>query len=68
MANATVPALTLDTAPDILTVPQYCALTQTGRDHVYRMIRRGDIPAIRIGGAIRIPKTVLLDQLAEVSA
>ncbi len=63
MATATEHALTLDTAPDILTVPQYAEIFQLGKDHVYRLIRRGDIPAIKVGGAIRIPKSRVIDQL-----
>lgn len=56
--------LTLSTAPDFMTVAQFCDLTQSGRDHIYRLVRQGEIPSIRVGNSIRIPKRPLVAETA----
>lgn len=38
-----------------LTVPQVCKATNLSRTTVYRRIRDGSIPAVKIGGNVRIP-------------
>lgn len=68
MPNATDRSLTLDSAPDVLTVPQYCEIFQVSTDHVYRLIRRGDLPVIRLGTAIRISKAKVREQLTGATA
>ncbi len=42
---------------DLLTVDDLRALTQLGRDHVYRLLENGDIKSIRIGRQYRVPRS-----------
>jgi excisionase family DNA binding protein len=35
------------------------------RETVYRLIRSGQLPSVRVGGQLRIPKRVLAQRLAE---
>lgn len=41
---------------DLLTIQQVQARLQINRDRVYAMVRAGEIPSVRIGGGIRIPR------------
>lgn len=45
--------------PDLLTVAQVAQRQQIGRNKVYALANSGVIPAIRIGGAIRVPRGAL---------
>lgn len=54
------PSLTLDTAPDVLTVEQTAALLCIGRNQAYDAIRRGQLYAVRIGRSWRVPKAALV--------
>jgi len=47
----------LSEMPDTLTVQETIQVLRLGRNSVYEGIRRGDIPAIRIGRRLVIPKT-----------
>jgi excisionase family DNA binding protein len=38
------------------TVRQFAELAGLGRNSVYQMISRGELPALRFGGAIRLPR------------
>lgn len=51
--------MTLDDAPDVLTVPEAAALARVGRNALYEAVARGDIYGVRIGRTIRIPKVAL---------
>lgn len=42
---------------DLLTVDDLRALTQLGRDHVYRLLESGEIKSIRIGRQYRVPRS-----------
>jgi excisionase family DNA binding protein len=59
MARAAAPQR-IEDLPDVLTPREFMAFTRTCRDVVYAALRRGDIPAVRIGRQWRIPKTGLL--------
>lgn len=48
-----------------LTVPQVCKATNLSRTTVYRRIRDGSIPAVKIGGNVRIPSNDLERTLQE---
>ena len=48
-----------------LTVPQVCKATNLSRTTVYRRIRDGSIPAVKIGGNVRIPSNDLERALQE---
>jgi excisionase family DNA binding protein len=45
--------------PDVLTVPEVMALTRLGRNTVYESIGRGEIPHVKFGRRILIPKAAL---------
>ncbi|MBZ9713795.1 helix-turn-helix domain-containing protein [Deinococcus multiflagellatus] len=51
----TAPATQIDA--DLLTVDDLRALTQLGRDHVYRLLETGEIKSLRIGRQYRVPRS-----------
>jgi excisionase family DNA binding protein len=57
--------MTLDDAPELLTVDEFRRIARVGRNQVYAAVRDGEIPALRIRGAIRIPKRALLKMLED---
>jgi len=53
------------TDPAVLTVDEAAALLRVDRKSVYESIRRGELPGVvRVGRAIRIGRTALLQWLA----
>jgi excisionase family DNA binding protein len=53
-------------AAQLLTVGEAAALARCSKPHVWRLIQRGEIEAVRIGeghGPIRIPRAEFLDWL-----
>jgi excisionase family DNA binding protein len=50
--------------PELLKVKEVAAILRVGRNQLYEAVARGDIRAVRIGRAIRIPKTALVDLLS----
>ena len=48
----------------MLRVSEYSQLTGTPAPTVYKYLASGEIPAIRIGGTVRIPVSALLEQIA----
>ncbi len=57
------PDVTLDTAPDLLTVPEAAALLRISRNAGYEAVRRGELPAIHSGRSVRVPKAALLARI-----
>jgi len=53
----------LNELPDVMTVSEAGAALRLGRNGVYEAIRRGDIPSIRIGRRLLIPKAALVRML-----
>lgn len=51
--------------PTMLTPTQAATLLNVSRSHVYRLAERGEIPAVHLGGVLRIPRQQLIDQIAE---
>lgn len=47
--------------PDVLSVEQLRAALGIGRATAYKMIRNNQIPSIRIGSVIKIPKQALIN-------
>ena len=47
----------------MLRVQEYAELTGTPAPTVYRYLASGEIPAIRLGGTLRIPVSALLEQM-----
>jgi excisionase family DNA binding protein len=63
----TVPAGHL---PPLLTVPEVAALLRVDASTVYRAVRRGELPAVRLGGrgtSVRIPASALEELLSPAS-
>jgi excisionase family DNA binding protein len=58
----------LATLPEVLTVREAAGILRVGRNQLYQAVARGEIPAVRIGRTIRIPKHALLDLLTSGSA
>lgn len=47
----------------LLTVPEAAALLRLGRDATYRLVAQGQVPYVKLGGAVRIPKRALIDYI-----
>ena len=47
--------------PDILSINDLRSALGIGRTKAYELVSSGELPSIRVGTAIRIPKTSLLD-------
>lgn len=47
--------------PDVLTVTDIQRILRIGRTKAYHLVNSGQIPSIRIGNVIRIPKVRLLE-------
>ena len=56
--------MTLDSAPDVLTVTEAARLLRIGRNAAYDLIRDGRLRAVRVGARkLLVPKAALLDFL-----
>lgn len=49
---------------DLLTVPEAAQLLRIGRNLAYELVARGEIPALHLGRAIRIPRGALEEWVA----
>lgn len=59
----------MDTAErTFLTVKELAELLRVSQRTAYALVRNGDVPSLRVGGSIRIPRAELDDQLARRSA
>jgi excisionase family DNA binding protein len=54
-----------DGLPDILTVEETARLLRISRGLAFAAVRQGDIPSVRVGRRILVPKTQLLAWLAD---
>lgn len=50
----------LDDLPAFLTVPEAAVLLRLGRTACYEAVARGEIPSVRFGAKLRIPRGALL--------
>lgn len=57
----------LDSGPEFLTVAEAAAVLRVQKRTLYAAIRKGQIPAIRVGREYRIPRT-FLTAIAEKAA
>lgn len=55
------------TAPLLLHVREVCELTNYSKAHVHRLIQRGELPCVRSGRAVRVPRAALLRWIADQS-
>lgn len=51
--------------PLLLTVPETARLLRISRNLAYELVARGELPAVRFGRVIRIPRSVLTDWVRE---
>jgi excisionase family DNA binding protein len=58
--------LPVDALPEFLTPEEFRAYVRIGRSAMYDLLRRGEIPHVKFGRLIRIPKSVLQSARAEV--
>ncbi len=49
--------------PELLTVDEVAALYRVSRTSAYDAVRAGDIPSVKIGRRVRVPKAALLRAL-----
>ena len=57
------PAMTdaeIETLPPVLRVPQVAELLDVGTDSIYEAVKRGEIPALRIGRCLRFGRDAIL--------
>ena len=50
----------VDALPELLTPEEFRTVAGLGRATTYELIRSGQIPSVRFGRVIRIPKSALL--------
>lgn len=41
---------------EYVTVPEFARITRTSERNLYRLIAKGELPALRIGRSLRIPR------------
>lgn len=51
-------------SPDLLTVPEAAKLLRISRNLAYELVTRNELPAVRLGRIIRIPRAALDDWIA----
>lgn len=51
--------------PPLLTVEEAADILRIGRNTCYELVRQGQIPHIRLGRLIRVPKHALMSWLGE---
>ena len=54
--------------PILLTVPETARLLRISRNLAYELVARGELPAVRLGRVIRIPRSELDDWLGRAAA
>ena len=50
--------------PEFLSVPETAVLLRVGERTVYKLVRQGDLPALKVGGQWRVHRPTLLDWAA----
>jgi excisionase family DNA binding protein len=48
-----------------LTVTELAVLLRVSRRTAYVLVRTGEVPSVRVGGSIRIPRAALVHQLGQ---
>ncbi len=51
----------------LMTVEEVAVMLRVGRNAAYDAVRRGDVPSVRIGKLIRIPRAAVMRMLEGVS-
>lgn len=45
--------------PPYLTIDEWRRIVRVGRSAAYEMVRRGDLPVLRVGRLLRIPRSAI---------
>ena len=53
----------LDQLPELLRVPEAAAWADVSRGCIYEAIHRGQLPSIRLGRLVRIPRSALAEMV-----
>ena len=48
--------------PELLTAAEAAAWLRIGRNTVFELCRRGDLPSVRLGRLLRVPRTALVGE------
>lgn len=56
-------ATPLSELPELLSVPEAATWLHIGRGLAYEMVRRGDLPSVRLGRLVRVPRAGLVSML-----
>ena len=67
MSEATITASALDDA-DVLDVPQVASLLAVGRNTIYALVAKNQIPHRRLGKAIRFSRAAVMSWLSSWSS
>jgi excisionase family DNA binding protein len=59
--------MTVDDLPDVLTVDETAKFLRISRGLAFAGVRRGDIPAVRVGRRLLVPRAQLLAWLGDRS-
>lgn len=51
--------------PDVLTVPDVARLLRIGKNKAYELVKTGQLPAMKLGKRLLIPKSILIDFLED---
>lgn len=54
-----------DDVPLLLKAPEVASMLRLSRTKVYEMMGSGELPVVRIGTAVRVPRKALLDWIGE---
>lgn len=54
-----------DDLPEFLTAEEIRTYLRLGRSTIYELLRRGELPHVRFGRAIRVPKAALARYLSK---
>lgn len=60
-----VPSMQTTEPPLVLTIEEAAKLLRIGRSAAYEAARRGELPAVRIGRTLRVPRHALEEMLRD---
>ncbi len=52
--------MTLQDAPDVLTVEEVAQILRVGRNHAYELVRTGVIASVKLGRRLIVPKATVV--------
>ena len=58
----------MENEQDLLTVPETARLLRIGRNLTYQLVAEGEIPSVRLGRLIRVPRSALTQRFGVTDA